>query len=386
MNEKVVTKFAQWRPSARKIWLNVHLWLGLIAGFVLSLIGLSGAFLVVFSPVLEMELGNHLFRVAAPPPFHVAVDDWIAGAQRAYGDIGTVNFVMGPGYGVGFGDAANLGMVDRDGRFFVITIDSSNGRPIGKFNWLNTYSYAILQFHARLNPFSWGEDVLAWSGVAMLASMATGLYLWWPRNRNWYVALTLKRGARGRRRLLDLHNLFAVYLYVPLLILAFTGIYFIRPYWIDPAVSLVSVPRTPDPEALARISKPGTCNARTTPGQAADLAQARYPTAKFVAIDIPRAEQQPYLVRLAAPNNLNDKGQTQVYVDRECPIILTAIDGEIRVASEVFRAVVYPLHRNLMLGPFGSAIVILSGLLLPVSFVTGVLLWLDKRKARKSVG
>ena len=66
MNEKVVTKFAQWRPSARKIWLNVHLWLGLIAGFVLSLIGLSGAFLVVFSPVLEMELGNHLFKVAAP--------------------------------------------------------------------------------------------------------------------------------------------------------------------------------------------------------------------------------------------------------------------------------------------------------------------------------
>lgn len=59
----------------------------------------------------------------------------------------------------------------------------------------------------------------------MLVSLVTGLYLWWPRNRNWRVAFTLKRGARGRRRLLDLHNLFAVYLSVPLLIIALTGLY-----------------------------------------------------------------------------------------------------------------------------------------------------------------
>ena len=45
----------------------------------------------------------------------------------------------------------------------------------------------------------------------------------------------------------------------------------------------------------------------------------------------------PYRVQLAPPNNLDDKGQTQVFVDRECPLILTAIDGEIRVAGEVFR-------------------------------------------------
>jgi uncharacterized iron-regulated membrane protein len=382
---EVATKLARWRPSARKLWLNVHLWLGMTAGFVLSLIGLSGAFLVFFTPALEMELGSRLFKVAAPPPVHVEVDEWIAGAQRAYGDIGAVSYVMGPGHGVGFGDAGNLGVEDPDGKRWVITVDTSNGRPLGKFDWLNTYSFEILLFHARLNPLNSGEDVLAWLAVAMLISMATGLYLWWPRNRNWYIALTLKRGARGRRRLLDLHNLFAVYFYVPLLVLAVTGIYFVRPYWIDPAVSLVSVPRTPDPEALARTSKPGACNARTTPGQAADLAQARYPTAKFVAMDIPKPEQEPYRIRLAPPNNLNDKGETQVFVDRECPIILTSIDGEIRVASEVFKAVVFPLHRDLMLGGFGAAIVFFSGLLIPFSFVTGILLWLDKRKNRKPV-
>jgi uncharacterized iron-regulated membrane protein len=371
-------------PSARTIWLNVHLWLGLTAGFLLALIGLTGAILAFFGPILKAELGNQFFRVDAPPPLHAAVDEWIAGAQRTYGDIGPVSFVMGPGFGLGFGEA-NLSVLGPDGKRLIITINPSDGRALGKFNWEDTYTNTILKFHARLNPFSWGADVLAWLGVAMLASMATGLYLWWPRNRSWSSALTLKRGARGRRRLLDLHNLFAVYLYVPLLILAVTGVYFLKPHWINPAVSLVSVPRMPDPAALARISKPGSCSARTTPGRAAGLAQARYPSAKFVAIVIPKPEQQPYVVRLAAPNDFNDKGQTLVFVDRECPIILTTIDGEIRVGSEVFQAVVFPLHRHLMLGGFGAVIVFLSGLLLPFSFVTGVLLWLDKRKNRKRV-
>jgi uncharacterized iron-regulated membrane protein len=245
---------------------------------------------------------------------------------------------MGPGYSLALQDAANLGIEAPDGRRSTITVDTSNGRPIGHFEWEDSYTFAILKLHARLTPFltRWGADVLAWLGVGMLVSMAAGLYLWWPRNRNWYGALTFKRGARGRRRLLDLHNVFSVYLYVPLLILAVTGVYFLKPHWIDPAFSLVSVPRKADPKTLASTSNPGSCGTRTTPGQAVSIALARFPSSKFVALVISKPDEQPYQVRLAPPNNLHEKGQTEVYVDRECPIILTAIDGEIRVASEVF--------------------------------------------------
>jgi uncharacterized iron-regulated membrane protein len=333
--------------------------------------------------MLKMELGHHVFDVDGPPPHHAAVDEWIAGAHRSYGDLGAVDFVMGPGFSQGGGNAANLGSKDPGGRQLIVTVDPNSGLPLGKFVWDDTYSALILRFHARLTGSLPGSrEVVAWVGVAMIASMMTGLYLWWPTNRNWYAALTLKRGARGRRRLLDLHNLFVVYLYVPLFILAVTGVYFLKPDWIDPVISLASVERTPDPDVLARASKPGSCQGRTTPGQAVDLARARFPTARFAMIAIPRADD-PYLVQLAPPNNLNVKGQTRVFVDRECPIILAAIDGEARVAMETFRAVVHPLHENLMLGYFGSAIVFLTGLLLPLTFVTGVLLWLDKRKNRR---
>jgi uncharacterized iron-regulated membrane protein len=373
------------RPSARKIWLNVHLWLGLTAGLVLALIGLTGSVLVLNNQLLKFEVGD-IFDIGGTLPSHPDVDQWIANAHRAYGDFDLVS-VVGPGFGLGGGNAAMLGAVGAGHTHWLMTVDPNSGLPLGNYIWEDRFSTFVLRIHAGLGATGgWltsGRNTLAWLGVAMMVSMATGLYLWWPRNRNWYTAFTIKRGTHGRRRLLDLHNVFAVYLYVPLLIIAATGVYFLRADWIDPAISLVSVDRTPDPDALARSSKAGSCEARTTPGQAADLALARYPTSRLAAINISGVQDQPLKVLLAPPGNLGMKGQTQVFVDPECPRILTSLDGEATVASESFKAVVHPLHFNLMLGRLGQAIVFLAGLLLPVSWVTGLLLWLDKRKNRR---
>jgi uncharacterized iron-regulated membrane protein len=378
---KIAAAIFQRLPSARKIWLNIHLWLGLTAGLVLALIGLTGSILVFYRPLLLMELG---YRVEGRPPVRADVDAWIAAAHRSYPELGSFDFVIGPGFAMGGNNVANLGVQGADGRALTIVVNPSSGLPLSKFRWGDTYTAEILKFHTRLSiSMAWSRDAIAWLAVAMLVSMVTGLYLWWPRNRNWRVAFTLKRGARGRRRLLDLHNLFAVYLYVPLFILAFTGAYFVKPEWIDPAVWFLSESRTVDAAALARTSAPGACNARTSPGQAVDLAKARFPAAKFVLMIIPKQAEGPYRIQLAPPNNIDGKGQISVYVDRECPVIVTALDGTIPTGMEAFKAVMFPLHANLMLGTFGSAIVFLAGLLLPFSFVTGVLLWLDKRKNRR---
>ena len=381
----VVTALRVTLPSARKIWLNVHLWLGLSAGLVLALIGLTGSVLVLNNQLLTIEVG-HIFDVGGPIPLHPDVDQWIANAHHAYGDF-NINSVVGPGFGPGGGNAAMLGADGAGNTHWIITVDPNTGTPLGKYLWDDRFTTFVLRLHAGLGTSGgWlprGRDMLAWLGVAMVVSMATGLYLWWPRNRNWRTAFTIKRGARGRRRLLDLHNLFAVYLYVPLLIIAMTGVYFLRPDWIDPMISLVSVDRTPDPDALARLSKPGSCPARTTPGDAAALALASYTSSRLAAVIIPNPQNQPLVVQLAPPDNLGMKGQTQVFIDPECPRILTSLDGDATVASESFKAIVHPLHFNLMLGRFGQVIVFLAGLLLPVSWVTGLLLWLDKRKNRR---
>jgi uncharacterized iron-regulated membrane protein len=375
-------------PSARKIWLNLHLWIGLSVGLVLAMIGLTGSLLVFSDSMLKAELGRSHFAADGPPVLAPAIDQWIANVRRSYSDIDAIDFIQGPGSSLSGETTVKMGAHTASGKNFWLNVDPYSGLPLARYVWENTYTSYVYGLHGALTTStslrSFGRGAVAWVGLAMLVSMATGLYLWWPRSRNWRMAFTFKRGARGRRRLLDLHNILSVYLYVPLFILAFTGVYFVRSEWIDPAVALVSVPRTPDPDSLARRSAPGSCPAKTTPGQAVAAAQARFPPTKLGLLIIPSQAGEPYEVDLLTPDRFGIGSATKVFVERECPNVLTVIDGETAVAAEIFQSATRSLHHDLMLGHFGQALMFLSGLILPVSFVTGLLLWLDKRKRRRS--
>ena len=163
-------------PSARKIWLNIHLYLGLTAGFALALTGLTGSLLVFKGPILKMEVGD-IFDVDGPPPSNANVDEWIANARRAYSDIKAVNLVVGPGFYLTGGNAAVLLGVDFAGnKPSHVTVNPNTGLPLGKFVYDDTYLSLITAFHAHFavsRPWQrWGLTALACLGVAMIVSMA----------------------------------------------------------------------------------------------------------------------------------------------------------------------------------------------------------------------
>jgi hypothetical protein len=64
-------------PSARKIWLNLHLCIGLTVGLVPAMIGLTGSLLVFSAPMLKLELGHSYFAADGTPVLSPAVDQWI---------------------------------------------------------------------------------------------------------------------------------------------------------------------------------------------------------------------------------------------------------------------------------------------------------------------
>ena len=66
-----------------------------------------------------------------------------------------------------------------------------------------------------------------------MISLATGVWLWWPRDRGpgrWRSAF-IRHPRRGRLRWLDWHSLVAVYLFAPLLVLTVTGVWLAQPGW-----------------------------------------------------------------------------------------------------------------------------------------------------------
>lgn len=73
----------------------------------------------------------------------------------------------------------------------------------------------------------YGDDLVAWFGVGWIVVLVSGFYLWyWPGVKRWANAVRIQRG-RGRFTFhLSLHKAIGFIVWIPLLVIAFTGITF----------------------------------------------------------------------------------------------------------------------------------------------------------------
>lgn len=382
-------------PRARAVWVQVHLWTGLTLGLVVALVGLSGSLLVFAGPMIRAEQG----AIVAPEPSPLAagrpwtgIDRWIANTRARHPELAGIEYVLAP-------DAAPVpsavpllvGHVHAQGPegeevyegHQVVGIDPVRGEPLGTFLFEDTWTGLLMSFHAGLLAGTVGDQLVVWSSLlALTVSVGSGLYLWWPRSGGWRLALTLKKGARGRRRLLDLHNVGAVWLLAPLVLLLATGLLILRPQWFYPALQAASEIREPDFEALAAEKRPD-CG-RLGPEAALALALRDYPGWRLRMMSIPEERNVPYYVGLMREGGDAKVMATELWIDRACPTVLFARRGDALTAAETLLSWNLRLHADLGLGLIGKALVFLAGLLLPALWVTGLLLWVGRRRAKRA--
>jgi uncharacterized iron-regulated membrane protein len=74
--------------------------------------------------------------------------------------------------------------------------------------------------------------------------------------------------------------------------------------------------------------------------------------------------------------------RTRVWIDQYDGRVLASRDGRNRTAGDALLGWLHPLHNGEAFGLAGRLIVLLSGLALTLLFVTGILRWRQKARAR----
>ncbi len=223
----------------REAWLWIHLWMALILGFVFALMGLSGAVLVLRAPVLQWEVGAAALRLRqAPEPGtpYAQPDAWKMSAQAAYPQFERIMGVAKPRAGFLVSDNALVfGSVRGRKGIGIAMIDPYSSEPRAFFVYDDLFLASIVALHRSLFlPRFLAGPALGAAGFALLASLATGLWLWWPRGsgmQSWRRALSVGRKSRGTRLWRELHGAAAAYLIIPLALLTLTGIWLAQPKW-----------------------------------------------------------------------------------------------------------------------------------------------------------
>ncbi|SMF97448.1 Uncharacterized iron-regulated membrane protein [Methylomagnum ishizawai] len=389
----------------RALCVRLHRYVGLaLAGF-LAFSGLSGGMLV-FQAELDAWLNPALFRVApggpALPPAELAARVARADPRLAVTALplriesgATARLQISPRIDSATGQPFALD-------FDEVFADPASGAILGRRLWgechwrraalvpcLYVLHYS-LQAPGATGLWIMGGMALAWIFAALL-----GVYLTFPAKwrdgggrswrQRWGVAWKIKRGARGPRLHMDWHRAGGLWLFPALLILAVSGISFnLRDAVFEPVVGLFSS-LTPSPFDQ-REEQPDGASPEPRQSFATILARAE-PEAARRGWTEPAADlfYNPgygiYGVGFGAARAAG-LGPSYLYFDGDDGRLLGDYRPGAGTAGDVFESLQLPLHSGRIAGWPGRIAVAATGLAVAGLSLTGVLIWLDKRRAR----
>lgn len=366
------------RAVWRACWLWLHKWLGLTAGMVLVLMGLSGS-VSVFTREIDALLNPALFTPSGVAGTVSAAQVWQAAEAAStlpvrslqppdeVWPVWVVRQSEGPGRGA----------------WLETMIDPGSGEILGSRQAGTSFAALVYRFHhdLLLGDFG-GRQVVGYSGLVLLISLMTGLYLWWPRPGRLWRSVSIRRSAPRRRLLLDIHNVAAMWPLLPLLVVAMTGVTLSYPQttrW------LLGVEGGARPGMMGAPARDDGALA-VGPDQALAAALAAQPNYRVTQMMVPMAGGNP-VWRLQLRHRDADPA-----VRARGSLTIDANNGAVRqvsLAADMGWAARYLgeqkwLHGGATFGLAGRIVMSLAGLAPLVLFVTGFLVWRHKRASRRA--
>ncbi|NUA31054.1 PepSY-associated TM helix domain-containing protein [Cupriavidus basilensis] len=369
------------RTTARKIWLRIHLCLGLSAGLVLAVAGLTGSLLVFYldidawlNPPLQLPLR------AEPAPIYENAFQALRASQPHRGGAWRLEL---PSQGRGVITARYDKPEETQGHAFaplIVSIDPQTSEILRSQFWGRSAMTWIYDLHYALLLERTGHIAMTIIGGLGILSIGTGLYLWWPRKRNFMTALAIRLRASPQRLTYDLHKLAGVYLLPVVLVVVVTGMLLELPGTFNPIIGRWSA-LTPYPAYGSSLKNAP----RLTLDRAITIARGKFPGADVRWIETPSGARGSYRVILRQDGEPSHRfPRTNVWIDQYSGNILGIRDPRRNSAGDTLLDWLHPLHGGEAFGLPGRLLVLLSGLALPLLFITGVLRWWQKRRARST--
>lgn len=364
----------------RRYWLLVHRWVGLLAGLLFVLLGLTGS-LLVFDHAID-ELLNPELLLTQGSGRRASVDEVIDVAEQSYAeqsDAGPAVSVSKPRVENGVWTVWFSSGTERDPEFTAVYVDPYTLRITGLRVWGQDLMSWIYRLHYTLLGGRPGAVLVGLVGVMFILSLASGICLWWPL---WLHSLRAAFAIRsGYLITFDLHKTTGIVSCIVLAVVALTGVYMEFPDWFRSAAGSVLPLSNEPPESKSVVR---TTSDAISAEQAIAIAERLFPDARWDHMHPPVGVDGVFEVALRQPNEVQRSyGRTQVYIDRYSGAVTAVVNPDQGTLADAFFAAQFPLHNGEAFGLIGRVAVLLSGLAPTALYVTGVILWWRKRRSRK---
>nr|WP_225923232.1 sulfite reductase flavoprotein subunit alpha [Pseudomonas farris] len=365
----------------KKSLFQLHWFFGISAGLVLALMGITGA---------AVSFQDEILRALNPSVLHV--EKQIAGVlppaelvEKIEGASGkTVSMLW---VETDSGNAARVIFTAPPGerrgpmRYF----DPYTGEFMGDVTGQDFFGL-MLQLHRILAMGDIGRQITGACTLILVFFCLSGLYLRWPRQwKNWRAWLTLDWNKKGRSFNWDLHSVAGTWCLMFYLLAALTGLTWSYEWYNKGLTRLLS-----DSPQNERVRSRGP--APSGPAPTADYAaiwssiySAAGPGLSSYNVRMPPVAGQPATVFYLLKNSPHDQARNQLTLDPATGIV----SRHDRYSDKSFKAQlltsVYALHVGSYFGIIGRIMVTIAALAMPLFFITGWLLYLDRRRKKRQI-
>lgn len=365
----------------KKTLFQLHWFFGITAGLVLALMGITGA-AYSFQDEILRALNPTVLTVQKQPAGVLPPAELVRKLEATEGKAVSMLWVESES-----GNAARVFFTPPPGerrgqmRYFDPYTGDYLGDAVGQ-----DFFGLMLQLHRFLAMGDTGRQITGACTLILIFFCLSGLYLRWPRQvASWRAWLTLDWRKKGRSFNWDLHSVFGTWCLLFYLLAALTGLSWSYEWYNKGLTRLLS-----DAPQNERVRNRGPAPAGPAPianyeAIWSSIYSSAGPGLSAYNIRMPPVAGQPATVYYLLQSSPHDRALNQINLDPATGVVKSVERyGDKSLKAQLLTSI-YALHVGSYFGLVGRIILTVTALCMPLFFITGWLLYLDRRRKKRQV-
>jgi sulfite reductase (NADPH) flavoprotein alpha-component len=388
------------------ILFQSHWLLGLTAGIVLAVVGVTGGMLSFEDEILR-ALNPGVMTVEARGTAPLRPAELMALMARAEPEKRVQALTV-------YADPARAARVSfaaagRGPRGETRYVDPYDGRLLGQPRG-EEFLRTTMQIHRWLAAGDVGKHIVGASTIALIVLSLSGLYLRWPRRiADWRSWFRIDFNHKGRSFLWALHSVIGTWVLIPYVVMSLTGLYWSYEWYRNGLFELTGTPRPANfgppgggqPQQQAQQGQGGQRGGQgggQGGGQRAGGGEAQAPDiaalwTKFLAetggysqatLRLPAGPGQPVQFTYQIPDPPHERANNTLALDARTGEVRNHRQYAALPPGQKFMASIFVLHSGGFFGLGGLVLFMLASLLMPLFAITGWMLYLDRRAKKRA--